>query len=190
MTIMPVAERMTAAKFLALPVPERGRPWNLVEGEVVVNEPTRLHAGALGALHLALGSWTQGEEAARGEASLAVDVELDGRNVFAPDLLWWAEGRVPPRDARPPYPMPDIAVEVRSPATWRYDIGEKKAGYERHGLPELWLLDTAAEVVLVFRRSQPNAATFDVALELGGAEELTSPLLPGFAPAVESLFSR
>ncbi len=190
MTIMPVAERMTAAKFLALPVPERGRPWNLVDGEVVVNEPTRLHAGALGVLHLALGSWTQDEEAARGEASLAVDVELDGRNVFAPDLLWWAEGRVPPRDAQPPYPMPDIAVEVRSPATWRYDIGEKKAGYERHGLTELWLLDTAAEVVLVFRRSQPNAAAFDVALELGGAEELTSPLLPGFAPAVVSLFSR
>ncbi len=153
MTIMPVAERMTAAKFLALPVPERGRPWNLVDGEVVVNEPTRLHAGALGALHLALGSWTQGDKAARGEAS-------------------------------------DIAVEVRSPATWRYDIGERKAGYERHGLTELWLLDTAAEVVLVFRRSQPNAAAFDVALELGGAEELTSPRLPGFAPAVESLFSR
>ena len=185
---MPVAERMTAAKFLALPVPERGRPWNLVDGEVVVNEPTRLHAGALGALHLALGSWTEGEEAARGEASLAVDVELDGRNVFAPDLLWWAEGRVPPRDARPPYPMPDIAVEVRSPATWRYDIGEKKAGYERHGLPELWLLDTVADRVRVLRRSHPGGPRFDVEFDLGSEKTLTSPLLPGFELPLAGVF--
>jgi hypothetical protein len=38
MSAVPVAERMTAAEFLQLPVPERGRPWNLVAGEVVVNE--------------------------------------------------------------------------------------------------------------------------------------------------------
>ncbi len=39
MTVVPVAERMTAEKFLELPVPQRGRPWNLVNGEVVVNDP-------------------------------------------------------------------------------------------------------------------------------------------------------
>ena len=44
--------------------------------------------------------------------------------------------------------MPDIAVEVRSPSTWRYDIGAKKSGYERRGLPELWLVDTRADEVL------------------------------------------
>ena len=115
--------------------------------------------------------------------------KVDDRNVFAPDLLWYPQGRAPARDDQPPYPMPGTAVEVRSPATWRYDVGEKKAGYERHGLPELWLVDTAAEVVLVFRRSSADAPTFDVALELAGSQKLVSPLLPGFGPAVKGLFS-
>ncbi|MBA3510067.1 MAG: Uma2 family endonuclease [Thermoleophilaceae bacterium] len=186
---MPVAERMTAAKFHELSGFERGRPWNLVNGEVVVNEPTALHGEVAGELLFALETWARAERG-RGRVALPRDVQLDDLNVFAPDILWYAEGRVPPRDAPPPYPMPDIAVEVRSPATWRYDIGEKKSGYERHGLPELWLVDTAAEVVLVFRRSTPGAVAFDVALELGGDQRLASPQLPGFGPAVESLFSR
>ena len=85
--------------------------------------------------------------------------------------------------------MPALAAEIRSPSTWRYDLGAKKAGYERHGLAELWLLDTVAESVLVFRRSLPPAASFDVALELSGGEQLTSPLLPDFAVAVDDVFA-
>jgi len=189
MTAVPVAEHMTAAKFLDLPVPEHGRPWNLVNGEVVVNDPTALHGEVVEELQFALATWTRAEPG-RGKVAVPRDVRLDENNVFVPDLLWYGEGRVPPRDSAPPYPMPDIAVEVRSPATWRFDIGEKKAGYERHGLPELWLADTAAAVVLVFRRSSPGAVTFDVALELERDQELTSPLLPGFGTPVKTLFSR
>ena len=54
---------------------------------------------------------------------------------------------------RAPYPAPDLAVEVRSPSTWRFDIGRKKENYERYGVGELWLVDTAADVVFAFRRS-------------------------------------
>ena len=39
-------EQMTAAEFVAAPVPTSGRPWNLVGGEVVVNEPTITHGRA------------------------------------------------------------------------------------------------------------------------------------------------
>jgi Uma2 family endonuclease len=76
---------------------------------------------------------------------------------------------------------------VRSPSTWRYDIGAKKAAYERHGLHELWLVDTAADAVLVFRRS-PESPTFDISLELTADDELASPLLPGFALSPRTLF--
>jgi len=85
--------------------------------------------------------------------------------------------------------MPDLAVEVRSPSTWRYDVGAKKSAYERYGLPELWLVDTAAEAVLAFHRSAPAAPTFDLALELAAGDRLTSPLLPGFGVEVGELFS-
>jgi hypothetical protein len=38
--------------------------------------------------------------------------------------------------------------------------------------------------------SSPTTADFDVALELGASEALTSPLLPGFALVVEEIFAR
>ncbi|MCP9491595.1 MAG: Uma2 family endonuclease [Solirubrobacteraceae bacterium MAG38_C4-C5] len=72
------------------------------------------------------------------------------------------------------------------------DAGEgraKKAAYERYGLPELWLVDTAASEILVFRRSTPRAAVFEVSLELAAGDTLTSPLLPGFALPVADVFA-
>ena len=187
MTAVPVAERLTAEEFLKLPVPERGRPWNLVAGEVVVSEPTAVHGDVVGNLLFALESWARAAPG-RGRVAVPRDVRIDDFNVFAPDILWYAEGRIPRRDAPPPYPMPDLAVEVRSPSTWRYDIGPKKAGYERHGLPELWLVDTAAEELLAFRRSTAKAPAFDEVLELERDQCLTSPRLPAFALELADLF--
>ena len=72
---------------------------------------------------------------------------------------------------------------------WRYDVGAKRAVYERGGLPELWLVDDRAQSVLVYRRSAPAEPTFDVALELARGETLTSPQLPGFALSLDELFA-
>ncbi len=187
MKAMPVAERMTAEEFLDTPEPELGWPRNLVDGEVVMNDPTVLHGHVQKILLLALESWIRAAPG-RGATAFPCDVLLDDRNVFKPDLLWYAEGRAPDVHSPRPYPMPDLAVEVRSPSTWRYDIGAKKAGYERHGLPELWLVDTAADVVLVFRRSRPGGPSFDLALELGRGDALGSPLLSDFVLRVDELF--
>ena len=135
----------------------------------------------------ALKAWTRAEPG-RGLAIRPLDVRLDDRNVYNPDIMWYAEERAPGGSDRPPYPMPDVAVEVRSPSTWRYDVGVKKSVYEQQGLPELWLVDPRAQTVLVFRRSSPRATGFDVAPEIERDEQLTSPLLPGFAPELGDLF--
>ncbi len=84
--------------------------------------------------------------------------------------------------------MPDLAVEARSPSTLRYDIGAKKAAYERNGLAELWLVDPVAEDLFAFRRTSPMVGLFDVALERGRGDTLTSPQLPGFAVALATIF--
>jgi Uma2 family endonuclease len=181
---MAVGQRMTVAEFLELDTPR----WAiLVEGEVVVNPPRPLHQRIAMDLAFALMAWARAE-AGRGEVTAEIAVSLDERNWFGPDVMWFREGRGPGRSEVAPQPMPDIGVEIRSPSTWRYDIGPKKARYEQYGLPELWLVDTAADEVIVYRRSTPGAPTFDVSLEFARGDALTSPLLPGFALALDELF--
>ena len=82
--------------------------------------------------------------------------------------------------------MPDLAVEVRSPATWVYDVGPKRDLYERHGLRELWLADTASRTLLIYRRSREHSG-FDIQAEVTAAQSLSSPLLPDFAATVGEL---
>lgn len=180
-------QRITAEEYFALPPDDRFT--QLIDGKIVVNQPAMRHQRlALEIAHL-LKQWTDAAPG-RGEVCIPVDVVLDQRNVFAPDVWWVAEEHRPDRDARRLYGPPDLAVEVRSPSTWRYDVGAKKATYQRTGLSELWLVDTEAEVTIVCRRTQPRAVTFDVTLELGSGHEVTSPLLPGFALGVSGLFDR
>jgi Uma2 family endonuclease len=186
MTTMPTAQRMTADEFLALPLDMDEYGWapNLVEGELIVTAPKVPHQRLVMRFNAAFSRWIEAAPG-RGEAIGPLNVLVDERNVYEPDVLWFAEGHDP---GEHPHSIPALAVEVRSPSTWRYDIGAKKAGYERAGLPELWLVDDAARTVLVFRRSTPDAPTFDIALDLDAQATLESPLLPGFALPVAELF--
>jgi len=189
MGTVPVAQHMTADEFLARPFDDGLRWQELVDGEIVVNQPTARHNRMQKDLVFALESWARAG-VVRGQVFIPLDVKLDELNVFAPDISWYAASNPVDEDTQPPYALPDLAIEVRSPSTWRYDIGAKKATYEHQCLPELWLVDIPAEQVLVFRRSRAGAKRFDVALELGRGDALGSPLLPGFALDIAELFVR
>lgn len=192
----------TAITFIGLPIPRRSS-----EGEVVVNAPTFPHQQVLRVLDHALEAWIRrsrrrsamcrsGPKTLRSTRSLRTPSYGIARYSSAvivrrssPHGLWYADGHAPARDAQRPYPMPDLAVEARSPSTWRYDIAAKKAAYERNGLPELWLIDPTTEDVFAFRRSTPKSSSFDIALELGRGDTLSSPQLPGFAVPLAALFA-
>jgi Uma2 family endonuclease len=184
---MATAQRMTAEQYYAVTV--EGDRKQLVDGRLVVNEPKTIHALLQFRLALALGNWVEGGEG-RGLALMPTDIRMDEFNVYGPDLLWFREERVPADLDAYPDDVPDLCVEIRSASTWRYDVGAKKRVYEAGALPELWLIDDAAETVLVYRRSAPGVPTFDAALELGRGETLASPMLPGFALPLEQLFGR
>ncbi|MBA2348637.1 MAG: Uma2 family endonuclease [Solirubrobacterales bacterium] len=183
-----VPQRMSVEQFLALP-PD---PWSastreLVDGELVVEDPTFAHQWAVLNLAAELRSWHQGAPD-RGRASLNIDTIAGERSIFKPDVQWWADGRVLPDPTTRPYPLGEIVAEVRSPSTWAVDVGRKRATYEREGVAELWLVDPFSETVLVFARSSPEARAYDLTRELAAAERLESPLLPDFTVVVGSLF--
>ena len=181
------ATRMTAEQYYTVSV--EGDRKQLVDGEIVVNEPKAIHALLQWRLAVAIQAWIDAGEG-RGLGLMPTDVRLDEHNVYGPDLLWFSEQHKPTDLDAYPERIPDLCVEIRSQGTWRYDVGAKKRVYETAGLPELWLVDDAARTVLVFRRSDPRSPTFDVALELGAGEVLSSPRLPGFELAVTELFRR
>ncbi len=188
MDVMTATAQMTAEEFLALPERTDARRCELIDGELVMSEPSWTHNDSQGCIYSALRVWIGGGRN-RGLVGLPLDVQFDEHNVHEPDVVWYRDGRGPRRGDPLPYPIPDIAVEVRSPSTWRFDIGRKKANYEEHGVAELWLVDTAADVVLVFRRGSPKSARFDFSLELGSGEQLTSLFLPGFSLRVGEIFA-
>ncbi len=179
--------RLTAEEYFALPPTEKRT--QLIDGEIVVTEARVRHQRITGEIYGELRTWLRANPG-HGEATLPLDVHLDDYNVFAPDVVFVLEHDRPHRDAKRIVGPPALAVEVRSPSTWRYDVGAKKATYERLGLAELWLVDTAADEVLVYRRSSPEATAFDVALELVVGESLTTPLIPGFTIDLRELFDR
>ena len=178
--------RLTADEFLARDDWPRGT--QLIEGEVVVNQPALPHQLLLGHCYAHLLAWTRAEPD-RGLACLSVDVRVTPTNVYGPDVWWVSEERRPAPGQLALVGVPDLVVEVRSPSTWRFDIGSKRLRYEQAGVAELWLVDTAAPSVLVYRRSVPEAPGFDVALELETGDRLTSPLLDGFAFDLDDFFT-
>jgi Uma2 family endonuclease len=179
--------RLTADEYFALPPTEQRT--QLINGEIVVTEAGLRHQRITFEIARLLTNWLI-EHPGHGEAGIPVDVHLDDFNVFAPDVWWVPEDEKPLRDAERIVGPLALAVEVRSPSTWCYDLGAKKRTYERLGLTELWLVDTASDTVLVYRRSSPQVDHFDVELELEVGESLTTPLLPGFSLDLAALFDR
>jgi Uma2 family endonuclease len=182
---MSLATGLTAEEFLARDDWPRGS--QLIAGEVVVNQPALPHQLILGKLHARLLAWAEAEPG-RGLPGVSVDLRMGPADVYAPDLWWVREERRPAPGAKALGGLPDLVVEVRSPSTWRYDVGIKRFRYEERWVAELWLLDTESRSVLVYRRSSPQSPTFDEAVELAEGEPLASPLLPGFSLPVASVF--
>ncbi len=179
--------RLTADEFFALP--GELKHTELIDGELVVDTPSMRHQNIVLWIAHQLLSFSE-EHSGLGRPGLEVAAPIDDTSVFRPDVWWTTLEHFPAMDAnRHPGP-PDLVIEVRSPTTWGYDLGTKKQGYEAIGVPELWLVDPVGERVLVFRRSSPDMATFDVAVEVGEGETLTTPVIAGFGLDVTALFDR
>jgi len=109
---------------------------------LVFNQPLPIHAAVQARLIGALQAWATSAPG-RGLVLLSTSVVMDDYNVYGPDARWLSEEHKP-TDLYQRLPRtPDLCAEVRSPSTWRFEIGAKKRVYEDGGLPELWLVDRA-----------------------------------------------
>ena len=81
--------------------------------------------------------------------------------------------------------VPDLVVEILSPATSARDGSEKKAIYERNGVDEYWIVDPRSRNVTVFHLEAGKYG----APTIIHAGSLTSRVLPGLSLQLEDLFA-
>jgi len=155
----------------------------LVDGEVVVNDPGFQHQEVVARIYRALATWCDAEPG-RGRAGFGGNWVFGPYTLLKPDV-WWAALIPTGNHSETP---PDLAVEVRSPTTWRYDVGKKRQIYGEAGVAELWLVDPPAQTMLVWRRPAGTVG-FDAVAERAPGDDLTTPLLPGFRLSIDDLFA-
>ena len=173
--------RLEPSEFLALQTASGWRlAVELIDGEAIVIPPSGAAASSVqGELFYALRSWQQ--EASDGGLLLQdVFVELPGRRFLAPDIAWWSAARRPVVGPGAIDVVPDLVVEVLSPATRFNDLGVKRNYYLEVGVQELWLTDPSAKTVT---RARPSAGD-----ELLAQGTLQSELLIGFSVELSQIF--
>lgn len=135
----------TVAQVLELP--EDGNRYEVVDGELLVTPaPALPHQEAVQALARRIHPFVEAHRIGRVLLSPA-DIEFDQRTLVQPDLFVapLVEGRRPRswREIRTLL----LAVEVVSPSTARADRQVKRRRYQRHGVPEYWIVDLDARLV-------------------------------------------
>ena len=107
----------------------------------------------------------------------------------APDVVWISHTRR--ATALGPdghlHAAPEVVVEVLSPGSLneRRDREAKLKLYSRRGVLEYWIVDWRMRQIEVYRREQ---LALHLVATLHPTDTLTSPLLPGFACEVATLF--
>jgi Uma2 family endonuclease len=75
-----------------------------------------------------------------------VDVYLNNKNVFQPDIVFVASNRTGILQENGIYGAPDLVIEILSKGTRAYDRGAKKEVYEKEGVKEYWLVEPQTKV--------------------------------------------
>ncbi|MFE0023528.1 Uma2 family endonuclease [Amycolatopsis sp. NPDC059021] len=126
-------------------MPEDGRRYELIDGMLHVSPaPGRRHQKT----GLRLCGMLEAACPPRLEVLIApFAVRIGDRLELQPDVVVGREEDFTEKDL-PAAPV--LAVEVLSPSTVLYDLNDKKAAYERLGVPSYWVIDPAEPELTVF----------------------------------------
>ena len=188
MTTTTAAVLVTADELLVMErVP--GKRYELVRGiltekDVPTGDPHAATVLRAGSVVLQYTDLTDYGEARAGEPGYKLESNPD--TVRAPDIAWFAPGRIPPGTTGFPELTPDLCIEVASPSNSRADrlLSDKAQMWLDFGAREVWVLNPEDTTVTRYRPDQ-SPLTLSEDEMLDGEE-----LLPGFSVAVWQLFRR
>ena len=181
----PKAKRHWTYEAMVEELPESNLPMELWDGEIVMSPtPTPSHQNVVLRLSFLLDEFTRESKAGKVFVS-PLDVVLSEHRVMQPDILFIAKnnlGIVQDRIRG----VPNLAVEVVSPGSWKRDRVEKKALYEQVGIAEYWIVDPESRSIEVFALAKGLYRLHSRAVD---AQLAKSKLLPGFKVSFHQLLA-
>lgn len=161
---MPQSARIWTADMVRA-LPEDGNRYEVIDGELLVTPaPTWSHQYVVGDLYLALRTYV--DTAGIGVAMVSpADIELDSHGLVQPDVyvMGLVDGR-PPRDWNVGAPLL-LAVEVLLPSTARNDRITKRKRFQRHGVPEYWIVDPDSRAIERWKPGDDRPEVLSEAIE-------------------------
>ena len=168
-------------------LPDDGNRYELIEGELYVSTaPDLIHQRTLGNIYHAFRSFLI--EHPVGEILFGPGVILSDYDGVIPDLVYLSnERRNEIATGERIYGAPTLVIEILSPGNQNRERDRKLKLklYARCGVEEYWIVDPRERSIEVYRREGETLKLFTTFVS---DETITTPLLPGFAPAVKSFF--
>ena len=176
---------MTLEEYAESDEPEDGYRYELVRGQMVVQEPAPgyPHSFVHSRLVRHLGNWTC--QAGRGDVAVEMDciVSTNPATVRRPDISLFIEPK-PWEDTPGNWAQgaPEIAIEILSPSNRPGEMREKISDYFAAGALRAWIVDPKTRTITI-RRADGSETIFREGDRLEDPE-----VLPGFAVEVGELF--
>ena len=185
---MPTTKHWTSQDLGRLALNEWHR-YEIIDGDLYVSTaPSWHHQYACRRLTAVLDTWCLAH--GLGEVLPGPGLLFASDQDVIPDLVWVSHQRLQGAldQAGHLTRAPELVIEVLSPGRTneRRDREVKRGLYERGGVQEYWIVDPRAQTVDVYR---PTAGVLAQVTRLTRQDPLTSPLLPGFACVVGTLFA-
>lgn len=168
-------------------LPADGYRYEVLDGYLFMSPPPSIeHQRSSGNLFALM--WAYAHKFRLGEVMCApVGVKLPGQAVpVQPDIVFVRAERLDILGKAYVEGAPDLIVEILSPSNWWVDRHEKFAAYQTAGVREYWLADYRARTIEVFVWDDGE---YVLTGRFGAGATVTAQALPGFAVAVDDIFT-
>jgi Uma2 family endonuclease len=168
---------------------EEGTRYEIIDGEVsVAHQPHWHHQITCSNIDFELASWSR--STGLGRTIPAPGIVYDEDEAAVPDIVRVSAERLSSLldpDNGKLHHSPDLVIEVLSPGTAneQRDHETKLKLYARRGVQEYWIADWRNRTLTIHRRQGDRLETIATLRE---GNDVTSPLLPGFACPLNRFF--
>lgn len=185
-----ISEKLyTVEEFLELDLPDDGK-YELINGRIIGLFPiplsakqgkivSRLNYYLQNYAGIGVGEKRLGEVYVKAACNLGQESSI----LLYPDICFVAKNRTPENFDGPIPVIPDLVVEVHSPADTVGQIYDKEQTYLQAGVRLLWSVYTANKFVIIYRSSNSTPELLNLSDELDGED-----VVPGFRLPVSKLF--